>query len=114
MLARKNRLAKQKDIELVHRKGKSLANRYFRIKFLITSNKEPRATVIVSQKVYKLATDRNNIKRRIRPHLGMLLTELKKPLDVMLIVQSQVKNLKKRELQEQLEALFSKLRQNIK
>jgi len=109
MLAKKNRLTKQKDIELVYKKGKTLANRYFRIKYKLNKVEESRGTVIVSQKVAKSAVKRNSLKRMVRPILSKTLGKYRKSLDVMFIVQAASVKLSRKEFIEQASQIFKKL-----
>lgn len=84
MFAKKNRLAKDRDVKTVLKAGRSFFDSFFTIKYLAT-NKDIRCTVVVSTKVAKQAVRRNKIKRVIRELFRGLL--LKLPLgDYMIIV----------------------------
>ncbi len=112
MLSRISRLAKKKDIELVYKRGRVLANRFFRIKYLANRLGGSRATVIVSKKVSPLATQRNRIKRQLRPLLKRSIQESKQKLDVMLIVQPSIKKLSSKEIKEQGTLVLNRLFKN--
>lgn len=80
MLPKKNRLAKTKDINLVYSRGRAFFSPYFTIKYLRDRLPEAgfRATVVVSTKVSKRATERNRIKRQIREVIRLHASELPK------------------------------------
>lgn len=66
MLPSQFRLSKKKDFDMVFKKGRSTALRYFFIRWQKNQLKTSRIGIIVSNKVSKKATIRNTIKRRIR------------------------------------------------
>ena len=66
MFKKDERLSKQKDINRVFAQGKKVFSRSLILFFLKNDLKTRRATVIVSSKVSKKATERNLYKRRIR------------------------------------------------
>src|SRR3989344_6197911 len=66
MFSKINRLRSDQDFKRVFRNGRTLENQFFRIKFLMNYKNINRFGFIVSNKISKKATVRNNIKRRLR------------------------------------------------
>lgn len=86
MFARRNRLAKDKDVSRTYARGRAFFTPHFTIKFLASSPGEPsRFTVVVSTKVAKQAVKRNKIKRVVRECIRRHMAELKKG-DYMILV----------------------------
>ena len=69
MLKRKYRLQKQKDINAVHKQGKSFFTKHLIIKVLPNELEYSRFTVVVSTKVNKSAVKRNRLRRVIFGYL---------------------------------------------
>lgn len=86
MLPRENRLKKKKDFEKVFKEGKGFKEDFLILKFILNNLKQSRFGIIVSQKISKKATIRNKIKRRLRALLGFKLAEIKKRVDLVLVV----------------------------
>ena len=65
MLKKANRLAKAKDIFITFARGRAFFNPFFTIKYLF-GPKGVKLSVVVSNKVFKKANQRNRLKRIIR------------------------------------------------
>lgn len=77
MFAKRNRLAKDRDVKTVLKAGRSFFDPFFTIKYLrVNSPTNTRCTVVVSTKVAKQAVKRNRIKRVIRDFLRRYLQDL--------------------------------------
>ncbi|MCP6719293.1 MAG: ribonuclease P protein component [Patescibacteria group bacterium] len=108
MLADKNRLRKKKDIEKVLRKGKSFKQDFLILKVNRGELKQVRFGFVVSKKVSKKAVIRNKIKRRLREIMKSKIDELKKGLDIILIVLPKTETKDFLEIKEVVEKLLKK------
>mgnify|MGYP001614594031 CR=1 FL=1 len=86
MLPKANRLRKKKDFEELFKKGKSFKNDFCILKIARNNLKESRFGFVVSQKVSKKAVLRNKIKRRLRNIIEKNIKDIKKGMDVAIIV----------------------------
>lgn len=78
MFAKKNRLAKTKDVESTITHGRAFFNPFFRLKAVFKKEGDSRFTVVVSTKVAKNASLRNRLKRIVREFIKMRLNILRK------------------------------------
>lgn len=108
MLKTEQRLRRQKDIDAVYLSGRKGYTSFIRIIFLQSKRPESRFAVVVSNKVSKLATDRNLIKRRIRSIISGLTSRLVKGYDIIVIVQPKALTLSHEQLFKTIDDLFSK------
>jgi ribonuclease P protein component len=88
MFSRKNRLAKDRDVQRVVKAGRAFFDPRFTIKAL-RQPEHTRITVVVSTKVSKSAVRRNRIKRVLREYLRKQVPHLV-PADYMIIVRPKV------------------------
>ncbi len=86
MLPKINSLKKEKDFEKLFKKGKSFKNNFLTLKIVQNNLKESRFGFIISKKVSKKATLRNKIKRRLRSIVWQNIKNIKKGMDIALIV----------------------------
>lgn len=86
MLLKTNRLRKKKDFEKLFKKGKSFKNGFLILRLVPNNLEASRFGFIISQKVSKSAVLRNKIKRRLRDITKQNIKELKKGLDITLLV----------------------------
>ena len=86
MLPLKNRLKKIKDFERVFKEGKGLKSSFFYIKFSPNKLKDSRFGIVVSKKISKKATERNNFKRKIRESVKKNFSEVKEGQDYIIIL----------------------------
>lgn len=78
MFAKKNRLAKTKDVESTITQGRAFFNPFFRLKVVFKNQGDSRFTVVVSTKVAKNASLRNRLKRIVREFVKKRLNTLRK------------------------------------
>jgi ribonuclease P protein component len=78
MFAKKNRLAKTKDVESTITQGRAFFNSIFRLKVVFKTLGDSRFTVVVSTKVAKNASVRNRLKRIVREFIKKHLKSLRK------------------------------------
>lgn len=69
MLPKTNRLAREKDFARLFKLGKFFKGNFIALRLAQNNIKKNRATVVVSSKVFKKATQRNKAKRLIRQEL---------------------------------------------
>lgn len=86
MLAGANRLRHTRDIERVRSGGRSVGSHAMHVRFAPNGLTSSRATVVVSQRTARRAVVRNKIKRQVRSIVRSLLTKLRPPVDVVIIV----------------------------
>jgi len=104
MIPKQNRLLKDKDFGRVFKKGHSVAEDFLVIRFTPNEKEYSRFGFIVSLKVSKKAVVRNRVKRWLRDIVHRCLPEIKKGLDVVIIISngSKLKNF------QQVEEKFKK------
>jgi len=106
MLARRSRLQKSQDIDVVVRRGR----RHSTLPLMIWALQKPqgpfRAAVLCSKKVDKRATGRNKIKRRIREAIRTTLPSRFPTLDLVVSAKPAVKDLTTSDLRELLSNVF--------
>lgn len=110
MFAQKNRLTKKKDIDSVFKSGRYSFAKDLGIKYLKNNLDHPRFAVIVSNQVSKKATERNQIKRRLREIVRLARPQLPQNLDLIVLTRPSVKQLDYAEMQNQLSFCFKKAR----
>ena len=86
MFSRDMRLRRERDIALVLRRGRAFRTPYFTLRFLATSLKHPRVTVVVGVATAKRATIRNRVKRQVRHILKAELSRVRVGVDLMVSV----------------------------
>lgn len=110
MLAKANRLVKNKDFSILFQRGKSSINNITGLKIIQISRQQSanRFGILISNKVSKKAVKRNKIKRQIRAIIRSWQNQIKPNFDLLIIAypaiidqtfeqieQSIIKNLKK-------------------
>ena len=113
MLAKQNRLNKEKDFKRLLQKGKSHFAGIFILKFRENNLAESRFGFIISNKVSKKATMRNLAKRRFREILRQELPMIRNGFDILFIASPKIINekgkvIKYKELQELVMASLKK------
>jgi ribonuclease P protein component len=92
VLNKKNCLKKKKDFEQVIKKGKKIEKAFLVLKFFENSLKETtRVGFVVSQKISKKASLRNQIKRRLREIVKNNLITLKPGYDLIFFTKRGIK-----------------------
>lgn len=90
MLSRQNRLTSSKDFERAFKKTRPIFTRNLSFR-VFKKNRESyptRVGFIISNKISKLATRRNALKRQLRKIVHDLISELKPGYDVIIVVKS--------------------------
>ncbi|MEA3344329.1 MAG: ribonuclease P protein component [Patescibacteria group bacterium] len=106
MLAKENRLRKTKDFEKVFKKGKAHKEDFLFIKIAENGLKDSRFGFVVSKKVSKKALDRNRIKRQLRGLIKEKLPNIKKGLDIIILVIPGLKDQDFLQLSETIDKIF--------
>lgn len=108
MLAKINRLRKNKDIQKVFEKGRAFKQDLLILKILPNDLDKSRFAFIVSKKFSKKAVDRNKIKRKLREAVYSNLKKNQNGTDIIVIANPglEVKNFK--EIKEIISNLFKK------
>ena len=86
MLSRDSRLKKNKDFELVFKKGKGLKKGFLYFKYIKNNLKTCRFGFVISKKISKKAVVRNKIKRRLRESIKSKIPFIKESIDGIIIV----------------------------
>jgi ribonuclease P protein component len=105
MLGQKNRLTKKKDFDSVFKQGQSFKQGFLYLKIKKNKLASSRFGFIVSKKFSKKAVERNKIKRRLREIIKEELVKIKKPVDVIIVVNPGTENDFKK-LEETINKLF--------
>ena len=88
MLKKENRLQKEKDFNRIYKNSKPTysKNLILRVGFVKDKNQTPRFGIIVSNKLNKLATGRNALKRQLREIIQKSIPKLKSGFNVVFMV----------------------------
>ncbi len=86
MLAKANRLTKEKEFTKTFRKGRSSYDEIMGVKVVKNGLQINRFGIIVGRKISKKAFERNKIKRQIRAIIRSKIELIKKGNDVLIIV----------------------------
>lgn len=106
----KNSLSKEKEIVAILRKKPFFSrNLMIRVAKQI-SNTDYRYTIIVSKKIFKEATKRNRIKRRIRAIITSVKLQIDKKIDFVIIPKKIVLDMPFLDLKKELIELLSRSR----
>ena len=109
MLAKQHRLKKDKDFELVFKKGKAFNGKFLFLKVIKRNNLEvSRFGLIVGTKISKKATIRNKIKRRLRDVIRKKLEDIKPGFDVVIGAKTRIVDKSYQDIKEELEGLLEK------
>ncbi len=85
MLSKKYRLQKDKDFDLVFKKGRNLGSEFLFLKLRKNDLEISRFGFILSKKISKNATVRNKIKRRLREIIREELSNIKSGFDIVIV-----------------------------
>lgn len=114
MLVKKYRLVKDKDFEMVFKRGKSFFSKIIILRTAKNNLDVSRFGIIVSTKTAKKATQRNKIKRWIREAIRLDLSKLKTGFDCVLIARPTILTTKPKvdyqEIKKTLGYLFKRSR----
>jgi len=110
MLAKKFRIAKQKEVEAVFKRGQSSFDNIIGIKRLKNNKDINRFVVVVSTKVSKKAVERNKIKRRISEICRVHYKEFGKGSDFFILALPAIINKKYQEIDSSILKHLKKLK----
>lgn len=108
MLSKQYRLQKDKDFELVFKKGRIVSNEFIFLKFVKNNLVVSRFGFIISKKISKNATVRNRIKRRLREIIRKKLDNIKSGFDIIVVVKPKIVDKDYLEIREGVEGLLRK------
>lgn len=108
MLARKYSLAKDKDIQLVFKKGQIYFSPFFNIKILKNNQQNSRFCVIVSTNISKKAVIRNKLKRQLKAIIYKKIPQLQGNYDCVIFTKVSAVVIDFIELDKTLTFLFKK------
>lgn len=103
------KLTKNKEFDLVFKKGRSSYDKILGIKMIENEADKVRVGIIVSGKVSKKAVDRNKIRRRLKEIFRLRLDEIQ-PADYVIIVLPEIKNKKFQEIERSVGFNLKRLR----
>lgn len=106
MLNAINRLTKKQEIQFVFKKGRWQDAPFLTIKFLAVQGPASRFCFLVSNKVSKLATTRNLIKRRLRHMIRELLPQIKGGYDVVVVAKPEIVKMSYQIMKQMLEQVM--------
>ncbi len=109
MLPKSNRINSSIIFKEILQRGQRKEHPYFRVVFLKNNLKKSRFAVIVSSKNYRLAVQRNLIKRRVKNILRELINSLPKGFDVLVFIKKGCLDLSFQELQTQLKEFLLRI-----
>ena len=110
MLAKKNRLTKNKDFDNVFNNGQSSYDKLSGIKIISNNLAYNRFGVLVGSKISQKAVERNKIKRQIREIISLNLDKLKQGYDCVIVISRLILGKKYLDLEKSLIGNFKKLK----
>ncbi|MFA6306529.1 MAG: ribonuclease P protein component [Patescibacteria group bacterium] len=110
MLARRLRLAKEKDFKRIFKLGKSSYAKIFGIKVLANKLEVNRYGIVISANVSKKATDRNKLKRQLRAIIKEFDEKIIQGFDLVIIVAPAVLSQKYEFIKSELKKLLVALK----
>jgi len=110
MLAKQNRLVKEKDFEKVFKQGRAFYTKLLGVKISAAQSELNRFGVVISTKISKKATERNKLKRRIRQAVRELDKELKSGFDLVIMALPALLGQDYKAIKDELEKIFTKLK----
>lgn len=109
MLPQENRVRKNKEFEQVFKKTKPVFTKNLTFRSVLRRNGETRFGFVISNKISKLATRRNSLKRQLRTISQSLISEIESGYDVVVVVKEDFSYpYKQEEIRKQVEEGFRK------
>ena len=109
MLAKKNRLTRNKDFDRVFKQGKSAYGQFLGFKIGKNEDAKARVAVIVSKKVSKRAVKRNRLKRQLLEIIRIDWLNKLAGLDLMIICLPAAKDANVEQLGAEVKSIFTRL-----
>lgn len=110
MLAKINRLVRDKDFDNTFRKGVSSYDKITGVKAVKNDMDKSRFGIMVSAKISKKAVERNKIKRQIREVIRLKLEKIKKGYDLVILSLPEIKGREYKEIEDSVDKHFKKLK----
>jgi len=107
MLPRLNRLKKKKDFEVAFKQGKGFKQGFLYLKIRKNNLDASRFGFVISKKFSKKAVIRNKTKRRLSEIIKKKLLEIKKGMDIIIVVMPGAEN-EFQKLEDTIDKLFKK------
>lgn len=106
MLSKKNRLnLKFQFKEIIT--GKKLSGKFGNIYLKSGENSQPKIGVVLTTKTFKAAHERNHVKRLVSTAFEKLLTKLPNNINILVVPNRRVLEVKSEELKTEYESLFN-------
>jgi ribonuclease P protein component len=114
MLPKKHRGLSSVSVGEVMDGGRTMANRYFRVFVLPSSDSFARFAAVVSKSVAKSAVDRNRLRRRMYAVVESTFVGMNLPIRIVILAKQSAIGLKYAELSSRLCEVFLKLQLEIR
>jgi ribonuclease P protein component len=108
MLKKQFRIRKQKEFDLIFKKGRKIKTRFLLIVFRENGLKSSRFAFIVSSKVSKKAVVRNKIKRRLREIIRLNFSKIRPGYDFIIVASPHAKEVDFHGLEQDLKTALIK------
>lgn len=109
MLAKQHCLQKDKEFELVFRKGKASKGKFLFLKLKRNNLQISRFGFIIGKKISNKAVIRNKLKRQLRAIVKKNFPIIKTGFDIVIVVKPEIINKKYKDIKNDLENLFQNL-----
>lgn len=113
MLPRNHRIIRERDFALIGRSRPIASHGGFTMKAIPNQLGYPRFAVVISKKVYKKATDRNRLRRRLSPLLKHLSPQVGSR-DFLITVRADLLPCPPEDLRHRITSLFSYNSQSLR
>lgn len=108
MLPKENRLKKRDEFNLVFKEGRSVGNKFLEIKK--KSVKGKKIAFVAPVKVFKKATERNRVKRKLRESFRPFLSRIDSDIGLIFIARKSIRSKSVEEIEEIVEDLLVRLK----
>ena len=108
MLPRQHRLQRNKDFDLVFKKGRTFHSELLLLKLRRNNLEINRFGFIIGKKISKKSTVRNEIKRRLSEIIRKKIANIKPGFDVVIRAGAEIIDKNYKEIEKEIEGLFRK------
>ncbi len=109
MLAKQYRLQKDRDFELVFKKGRAFNSKFLFLKLRKNNLQVSRFGFIIGKKISNKAVIRNKLKRQLRAIVKKNFPSIKTGFDIVIVAKPEIINKKYQDIKNDLENLFQNL-----